>query len=294
MSYINQNNNQMYPQNPVAGNTYGGAGAGAGVPNNPYAQPGVPNNPYAQAQQGVQQYQNGNPQGSQKPNTTINVITDTFRTISLFEFSGAFDPAEQYPDGFAFVTGVVGVKDDSKSSGRRYDAKIGKISMKFSTLEIRSLGQALINLATFKAGATPYEKHSDPSKTSYNSNAAPKKLSAVYEAQRNNIAIYMKQDKISIVVPVPLNEALGLGHSLINVGNYTDNELAAYLRAHQIKREQPKEAFVSEEISNSYDQNVGYQQPNQPVQQNPQYQPNQQMQQQQPNPQYQPNQQYQG
>ena len=247
--------------------------------------------PNVQQPQMQQNYQ-GQGQGQQKQNTTISVITDSFRTISLFEFSGAFDPADQFPDGFAFVTTVLGVKDASKQSGRRYDQS-QKISMKFSTLEIRSMGQALLNIAIFKAAATPFEKFSDPNKSSYSQGQqATKKCKVTFDQNKNNITIIMSYGQLNILIPVPLQDALGLGHSLINVGNYTDIKLAEYLKEHKVQRQTPDEGGygIPDEHDNSQLQQGGYVQQQAPqVQQgyNPQMQQQAQM-----NQGYNPNMQY--
>ena len=124
-----------------------------------------------------------NQQHAQKqPSTVVEVIRSNYTTIALFEVSGGYDPAQQYPTALCFVMGVPGVKDPSKQSGRRYEQS-QKIVMKFSTQEIRSLGQSLINIATFKQAAAPFEKHSDPSKNSYSQNNGQqntKKLKATF------------------------------------------------------------------------------------------------------------------
>ena len=120
----------------------------------------------APAQAGMVQ----NNQYAQKPQSTVvEVIRSNYTTIALFEVSGGYDPAQQFPKALCFVMGVPGVKDPTKQSGRRYEQS-QKIVMKFSTQEIRSLGQSLINIATFKQAASAFEKHSDPSKNSYSQN----------------------------------------------------------------------------------------------------------------------------
>ena len=137
--------------------------------------------------------------------------------------------------------GVPGVKDPSKQSGRTYNQN-GKIVMKFSTQEIRSLGHSLINIATFKAAATPFEKHSDPSKNTYTQNNGQqqntKKLKANFDQARSNIVISMNFGQNNVMIPVPLQDALGLGHDLINIGNYADNKLADYKLLHKIGKEE--------------------------------------------------------
>ena len=137
--------------------------------------------------------------------------------------------------------GVPGVKDPSKQSGRTYNQK-AKIVMKFSTQEIRSLGQSLINIATFKQAASTFTKHSDPSKNAYTQNNGQqqntKKLEAKYDQAKNNIIINMSYGQNYVMVPVPLQDAFGLGHDLINIGNFTDSKLAEYKLSHKIGREE--------------------------------------------------------
>ena len=194
-------------------------------------------NPYPQGQQGMV----ANQQHAQKPQSTVvEVIRSNYTTIALFEVSGGYDPAQQYPKALCFVMGVPGVKDPSKQSGRRYEQS-QKIVMKFSTQEIRSLGQSLINIATFKQAASPFEKHSDPSKNSYSQNNGQqntKKLKATFDQGRNNIVITMNFGQGNVMVPVPLQDAYGLGHDLINIGNFSDAKLAEYKLAHRIGREE--------------------------------------------------------
>ena len=187
-----------------------------------------------------QQPQGQAPQGQRAPSTVVEVIRSNYTTIALFEVSGGYDPAQQYPKALCFVMGVPGVKDPSKQSGRRYEQS-QKIVMKFSTQEIRSLGQSLINIATFKQAAAPFEKHSDPSKNSYSQNNGQqntKKLKATFDQGRNNIVITMNFGQGNVMVPVPLQDAYGLGHDLINIGNFADAKLAEYKLAHRIGREE--------------------------------------------------------
>ena len=205
-------------------------------------------NPYQQGmmQQPAQQF---NPMQGQQPqqhqekqkSTVVEVIRDNYTTISLFEVSGGYDPAQQYPKALCFVMGVPGVKDASKQSGRTY-MQNQKIVMKFSTQEVRSLGQSLINISTFKAASNPFEKHSDPSKNAYtqgNANAqASKKLVAKFDPTKGNIVITMNYGQQNVLVPVPLQDALGLGHSLINIGNFADAKLAEYKISNRIGKEE--------------------------------------------------------
>ena len=219
----------------------------------PMQQPGMMQNPQSYGQPGMvqnsmpMQQPYGQPgmvqnQNYEKPqNTTLEVIRSNYTTISLFEVSGCYDPAEKFPKGIGFVMGVPGVKDPSKQSGRTYNQK-AKIVMKFSTQEIRSLGQSLINIATFKQAASTFTKHSDPSKNAYTQNNGQqqntKKLEAKYDQAKNNIIINMSYGQNYVMVPVPLQDAFGLGHDLINIGNFTDSKLAEYKLSHKIGREE--------------------------------------------------------
>lgn len=192
----------------------------------------------APAQAGMVQ----NNQYAQKPQSTVvEVIRSNYTTIALFEVSGGYDPAQQFPKALCFVMGVPGVKDPTKQSGRRYEQS-QKIVMKFSTQEIRSLGQSLINIATFKQAASAFEKHSDPSKNSYSQNNGQqqntKKLKASFDQGRSNIVITMNYGQGNVMVPVPLQDAFGLGHDLINIGNFSDAKLAEYKIAHKIGKEE--------------------------------------------------------
>jgi len=204
---------------------------------------GMQQNPGMGMQQGMQGMQQGmqqNQQYEQKAKTTIEVARSNYTTIGLFEYAGAYDPAEKFPKAFCFVMGVPGLKDEKKQSGRTYNQD-AKITMKFSTKELRSLGHALINIAIFKQAADPFEKHSDPSKNSYSQNNGDqntKKLKASFDAARKNIAITMNFGQKNVLIPVPLQDALGLGEDLINLGNYTDAKLFDYKFAHKIGREE--------------------------------------------------------
>lgn len=190
------------------------------------------------AQQMPGQY--GQPQPAPK-STVVEVIRSNYTTIALFEVSGGYDPAQQYPKALCFVMGVPGVKDPSKQSGRSY-VQSNKIVMKFSTQEIRSLGQSLINIATFKQAATNFVKHSDPSKNSYSqagaAQAQAKKLEAKFDPAKSNIVITMNYGQNNVLIPVPLQDAYGLGHDLINIGNFSDVKLAEHKLLHKIGREE--------------------------------------------------------
>ena len=181
------------------------------------------------------------PQQQKAPSTVVEVIRSNYTTIALFEVSGGYDPAQQYPKALCFVMGVPGVKDPSKQSGRSY-VQANKIVMKFSTQEIRSLGQSLINIATFKQAASPFVKHSDPSKNSYSqasaNQAQAKKLEAKFDQAKSNIVVTMNYGNLNVLIPVPLQDAYGLGHDLINIGNFSDAKLAEYKLAHKIGREE--------------------------------------------------------
>ena len=182
-----------------------------------------------------------NQQHAQKqPSTVVEVIRSNYTTIALFEVSGGFDPGQKYPKSLCFVLGVPGVKDPSKQSGRSYNQS-AKINMKFSTQEIRSLGRALINLSMFKQGAAPFEKHSDPSKNSYTQGQGEqttKKLVAKFDPNKNNITITMNFGQLNVLIPVPLQDALGLGEDLINIGNVADLKLAEFKMSNKIGREE--------------------------------------------------------
>ena len=195
--------------------------------------------PYQQSQY-MQQAQA--PAAQAKPQSTVvEVIRSNYTTISLFEVSGGYDPAQQYPKALCFVMGVPGVKDQSKQSGRSY-LQANKIVMKFSTQEIRSLGQSLIGIATFKQAAANFVKHSDPSKNAYTqgnaAQAQAKKLEAKFDPAKANIVITMNYGQNNVLIPVPLPDAFGLGHDLINIGNFADAKLAEYKIAHKVGKEE--------------------------------------------------------
>lgn len=221
-------------QQPVAQPQYQAPGAQAA----PVYQ--APAQQYAPAQQQyTQQYQQPQPQ-QKAPSTVVEVTRSNYTTISLFEVSGGFDPGLKFPKSLCFVLAVPGVKDPSKASGRSYNMN-GKINMKFSTQEIRSLGQSLINLSMWKQAVPAFEKHSDPSKNSFSQGqgeANTKKLMAKFDSGKNNIAITVNYGSLNVLIPVPLQDALGLGHDLINIGNIADLKLAEYKMAHRIGREE--------------------------------------------------------
>ena len=234
--------------------------------------------------------QNFDGNSNRKESTVIEVTRSNYTTIALFEVSGGFDPAMKFPKSLCFVMGVPGVKDASKQSGRTY-LQAQKIVMKFSTQEIRSLGQSLINIATFKQAAPAFEKHSDPSKNTYtqgqNANQQnTKKLKAAFDQSRSNIVISMNYGQNNVMIPVPLQDALGLGHDLINIGNFADNKLAEHKLAHRIGKEEitgidfdpvGTEDHLQQPQQMGYGQQAIPQQPHQPI---PGY--NQQVQQQMP------------
>ena len=179
-------------------------------------------------------------QQSPKPqNNFKEVIRTNYTTIALFEVSAGFDPSEQFPKAIAFVMGMPGQKDATKQSGRTY-IPANKITMKFSMQELKSLGQMLINLAMFKAAAIKFEKHSDPSKNTFSQNQAQdtKKIVAAYDQAKDNVIITMNWGQKNVFIPVPLQDAFGLGHNLINLGNVADDKLADHKIAHGLKNEE--------------------------------------------------------
>lgn len=222
---------QPMPGMPGTTGQYGQPIPGAPVYQQPYPGQGMPAQPQYQAPQ----------QPAKAPSTVVEVIRSNYTTIALFEVSGGYDPAQQYPKALCFVMGVPGIKDPSKQSGRRY-VPANKIVMKFSTQEIRSLGQSLINIATFKQAATNFIKHSDPSKNSYSqagaAQAQAKKLEAKFDPAKTNIVITMNYGQNNVLIPVPLQDAYGLGHDLINIGNFSDVKLAEHKLLHKIGREE--------------------------------------------------------
>ena len=260
-------------------------------------------NPMQQNPQGLAPgMQQGASQGGyeNKPKSTVvEVIRSNYTTIALFEVSGGYDPAQQFPKALCFVMGVPGVKDPSKQSGRSY-VQAQKIVMKFSTQEVRSLGQALINIATFKQAAANFVKHSDPSKNTYSqagaNQAQAKKLEAKFDQNRSNIVITMNYGSNNVMVPVPLQDAYGLGHDLINIGNFADNKLADYKIANRIGKEEitgidydpagaedhtqqgqpqynPQQGYSAPQAQPQYQQVPGYGAPQGQPQPQPQYNP---------------------
>ena len=202
-----------------------------------YPQAGYPGQAPAsyppQAQAGYPQ------QAAPRQNTFKEVIRTNYTTIALFEVSAGFDPQEQFPKAIAFVMGVPGLKDASKASGRTY-VQANKITMKFSMLELKALGQMLINLGMFKAASMKFEKHSDPSKNTYSQNQGTdaKKITAAYDQAKDNIVVTMNWGAKNVFIPVPLQDAFGLGHNLINLGNVADHELARFKLEHHLKNEE--------------------------------------------------------
>jgi hypothetical protein len=207
---------------------YGQAPQGYGQPaQQGYGQP---------AQQGY-----GQPaQQPQQPQSTVReVIRSNYTTISLFEVSGGFDAGKQWPDSLCFVMGVPGIKDPSKQSGRSYNQS-QKIVMKFSTQEIRSLGQTLVYLAAFKSAFPDFEKFSDPSKNAYSQGQGgdTKKLIAKFDDSKNNIVITMNHGQKNVFVPIPLQDSMGLGLDLINIGNVADAKLAEFKVANKVPKQE--------------------------------------------------------
>ena len=201
--------------------------------------------PQGQSVGSGQQY--GAPQGqnTQRKSNFVTVIKDNYTTISLFEFSAGYDPTEQYPQAFGFVMGVPSVPDSTKQSGKRY-VPDQKIVMKFSTQEIRALGQTMLDIAVFKGAAGGFDKFSDPSKNSYAAGNAQqgmtKSLKLAYDQNKNNVIINISYGQQKVFIPVKdLQDAKGLGWSLINAGNVADLKLAEYMMAHNIKTEIPDE-----------------------------------------------------
>jgi hypothetical protein len=214
-----------------------------GMPQQQYMPQGAPQGMPGQMPQG--QYQGGQQQQAPRKNNFITVIKDNYTTISLFEFSAGFDPSEQYPQAFGFVMGVPSVPDSTKQSGKRY-VPDQKIVMKFSTQEIRALGQTMLDIAVFKGAAGEFNKFSDPSKNTYAAGnaqqGATKSLKLAYDQNKNNVIINISYGQQKVFIPVKdLQDAKGLGWSLINAGNVADLKLAEYMMAHNIKTEIPDE-----------------------------------------------------
>ena len=247
MPNMNQMPGMGMGQNPGMGQM-----PGMGMPQQNFGMPQQNPNMNNQQQMGYQNPGMGMPQqnmGMQQnqqyeqkpPSTVVEVARSNYTTISLLEVSGGYDPALKFPKSLCFVMGVPGLKDASKQSGRTYNQD-AKITMKFSTQEIRSLGHSLINIAIFKQVAAPFEKHSDPSKNTYTQNNGQqqntKKFKAAFDPSRGNIVITMNYGTKNVMVPVPLQDALGLGEDLINIGNYTDAKLFDYKMTHKIGREE--------------------------------------------------------
>ena len=212
-----------------------------GMPQQQYIPQGAPQGMPGQMPQG--QYQGG--QQAPRKNNFITVIKDNYTTISLFEFSAGFDPSEQYPQAFGFVMGVPSVPDSTKQSGKRY-VPDQKIVMKFSTQELRALGQTMLDIAVFKGAAGEFNKFSDPSKNTYAAGnaqqGATKSLKLAYDQNKNNVIINISYGQQKVFIPVKdLQDAKGLGWSLINAGNVADLKLAEYMMAHNIKTEIPDE-----------------------------------------------------
>ena len=228
---------------------------------NPQYQAPVQQMPQAQYQAPVQQMpgqapqgqsvgsgqQYGAPQGqnTQRKSNFVTVIKDNYTTISLFEFSAGYDPTEQYPQAFGFVMGVPSVPDNTKQSGKRY-VPDQKIVMKFSTQELRALGQTMLDIAVFKGAAGGFDKFSDPSKNSYAQNGAQqgatKALKLAYDQNKNNVIINISYGQNKVFIPIKdLQDAKGLGWSLINAGNFADQKLAEYIMNHNIRNEVPDE-----------------------------------------------------
>ena len=201
--------------------------------------------PQGQSVGSGQQY--GAPQGqnTQRKSNFVTVIKDNYTTISLFEFSAGYDPTEQYPQAFGFVMGVPSVPDNTKQSGKRY-VPDQKIVMKFSTQELRALGQTMLDIAVFKGAAGGFDKFSDPSKNSYAQNGAQqgatKALKLAYDQNKNNVIINISYGQNKVFIPIKdLQDAKGLGWSLINAGNFADQKLAEYIMNHNIRNEVPDE-----------------------------------------------------
>ena len=259
-----------------------------GMPQQQYIPQGAP-----QGMPGQMPQQGGQHQAPRK-NNFITVIKDNYTTISLFEFSAGFDPSEQYPQAFGFVMGVPSVPDTTKQSGKRY-VPDQKIVMKFSTQEIRALGQTMLDIAVFKGAAGEFNKFSDPSKNTYAAGnaqqGATKSLKLAYDQNKNNVIINISYGQQKVFIPVKdLQDAKGLGWSLINAGNVADLKLAEYMMAHNIKTEIPDEVPGHITGQEQQVQMQGMPPQGQPQYQQPQYQqpvPQGQPQYQQPAPQQQ-------
>ena len=87
---------------------------------------------------------------------------------------------------------------------------------------------------------------SDPSKNTYAAGNAQqgmtKSLKLAYDQNKNNVIINISYGQQKVFIPVKdLQDAKGLGWSLINAGNVADLKLAEYMMAHNIKTEIPDE-----------------------------------------------------
>ena len=206
-------------------------------------------------------------QQEQKKGNFITVIRDNYTTISLFEYSAGYDPTEKFPQAFGFVMGVPSVPDTTKQSGKRY-VPTQKIVMKFSTQEIRALGQCMLDIAVFKQAIPAFEKYSDPSKNSYTQNGAQagatKAFKMSYDQSKNNAIINITYGQQKVFIPIKdLQDLRGLGHSLINCGNFADQKLAEYIMANHIRAEVPEEVpehIVAGEMTMAQQPGAGMQQ----------------------------------
>ena len=104
----------------------------------------------------------------------------------------------------------------------------------------------MLDIAVFKGAAGEFNKFSDPSKNTYAAGnaqqGATKSLKLAYDQNKNNVIINISYGQQKVFIPVKdLQDAKGLGWSLINAGNVADLKLAEYMMAHNIKSEIPDE-----------------------------------------------------
>ena len=63
-------------------------------------------------------------------------------------------------------------------------------------------------------------------------------MEAKFDPAKANIVITMNYGQNNVLIPVPLQDAYGLGHDLINIGNFSDVKLAEHKLLHKIGREE--------------------------------------------------------
>jgi hypothetical protein len=182
--------------------------------------------PYAQPMQPVQQsYQQPYAQPQQVPNNkpkkvNVNSGTITHTGNQLFEIQGAVDITDRFPEGIGFVMLVPSVEDKSKQSGRTYVMN-EKIIMKFSSEELHTLAEAILEGSTY--GACSYTKFSDPKKAGNQGETKKLQVTAIIEGNKTKVFIAISWGQKKVSMPLEKYTAKGVAWQIHDLATRINN-----------------------------------------------------------------------